>query len=155
MVDHVEQHTFTGTPDQWWDQAEPITEEEAADRHLGTWYILAESRDGVPTDSYRISRPTQASNEARKAALRRRIDFGSRRPEDTAKNLRALVRVHVEQPAWIVADLVIANASSDDGTRVPWRRARSGRWTQVFGGITISEQTLRELNPVPASITEG
>ncbi len=132
-----------------------VTEEEAADRHIGTWYILAEQRDGVLTDSYRISRPTAGSNEARKAALRRRIDRAEIRAEDTAPFLRVLVRVHVEQPAWIEADLVMADVKIGSTERTPWRRNRSGRWTQVFGGLTVSEQTLRELHPVPASITEG
>lgn len=155
MADHIELHTFTGTPDQWWEQAEPITEEEAADRHVGTWYILAESRDGVLTDTYRISRATRASNEARKAALRRDIERGDRRAEDTAKNLRALIRVHVEQPAWTHADIVMADVEASGAERIPWRRNSNGRWTQIFGGKTVSEQTMALLNPVQASITEG
>lgn len=155
MADHIEQPLLSGTPDQWWEQAEPVTEEEAADRYLGTWYILAEQRDGILTDSYRISRATKGSNEARKGALARRIDRGEVRAEDTAPFLRALIRVHVEQPAWADADLVMADAEVGSSERTPWRRNRSGRWTQVFGGKTVSEQTLRELHPVQAAITEG
>lgn len=155
MADHIELHTFTGTPDQWWEQAEPITEEEAADRHVGTWYILAESRDGVLTDTYRISRATKASSEARKATLRRDIERGERRAEDTARNLRALIRVHIEQPMWATADLVIADVQDHSSERTPWRRNANGRWTQIFGGKTVSEQTMSLLHPVQASITEG
>jgi hypothetical protein len=41
--------TFTGTPDQWWEKAEPLTEAEAAERRVGDWYIAQEGT------GYRIS----------------------------------------------------------------------------------------------------
>jgi hypothetical protein len=155
MADHIEDRTFTGTPDEWWEQAEPVTEAEAAEREYGSWYIVAEMRGGTATDTYRISRTTKGSNEQRKNALRLAIARGDVRAEDTSKRVRALIRVHVEPPAWLESDLVMADREPGSSKRTPYRRNTSGRWTQVFGGKTLSEQSMQELNPAPASITEG
>lgn len=145
---------FFGTPDQWWEQAEPITEEEAAERHLGTWYIVAEMRDGAFTGAYRIARPTIASNRTRKEALERRFFPQPPRLDDIAQNVRALIRVPVERSAWMDADLVIANVAVDSTERVPWRR-KGDRWVEVFNGSrSVSEQGMQQLNPTPAKISE-
>lgn len=145
---------FTGTPDQWWEQAEPITEAEAAERVLGTWYILAETRAGEHTGSYRISLPTLASNLPRKDALERRIHLDGANPDDISPNVRALIRVSIERPDWMEADLVIADAELGSSERVPWRQ-KNAKWMQVFNPTkSAGERRMAELNPIIAAISE-
>lgn len=145
---------FHGTPDQWWEQAEPITEEEAAERMLGTWYIVAETRSGDQTGSYHVGLPTHASNIPRRDALARRVAAGDVRLHDIAPHVRALVRSSIERPEWLDADLVIADAAVGSADRVPWRR-KNARWLQVFDATrTASERTMVQLNPTLATISE-
>ncbi|WP_311245343.1 MULTISPECIES: hypothetical protein [unclassified Microbacterium] len=145
---------FHGTPDQWWEQAEVITYAEAADRTLGSWYIMQDTNRGEPTGAFRVAQPSPHSNHTRKDELNRLAHLGQRDPQAVAPHVRALIRVPAARDDWMDADLVIADAAVGSDERVAWRRAK-GQWRQVFaGGKSISERRMAELNPIIANISE-
>jgi hypothetical protein len=156
-VADLEEPTFRGTPDDWWRTATHITEAEAADRQLGGWYISADKRGPNQGKSYRVASPTHSSNETRKAALRRQVAAGNLRESDLSPSVRRLIEARVETPAWLSADLVMANREVDSQERVLWRRiSDSGRWQMVFDGrVMVAERTMLQLHPAIAQVTEG
>lgn len=155
MTSQTPQPAFFGTPEQWWEQAEPITEDEAANRHLGTWYISADTNRGEPTGSFRLAQPTLASNATRVDALNRRMYLNETTPDSIAPNVRALLRVPVEREPWMDGDLVVADSAKGSTERVAWRRTKAGQWRQVFeANKSAGERAMAELNPVVATINE-
>lgn len=156
MVD-LEEPTFRGTPDDWWRTATQITEAEAADRQLGGWYISADRRGLNQGKSFRITSPTHASNENRKAAMRRLLARGAVRESDMSPSVRRLIEARVETPAWLSADLVMADRDIESPERVLWRRiSDAGRWQMVFDGrVMVVERTMLQLHPAIAQVTEG
>lgn len=148
------EQTLTGTPNDWWDQAERITEAEAAERVLGTWYITSETRPSGAS-SYRVSTPTLASNEPRKAALRDAIAYGKKRESDMSAKVRVLMRVPIERPAWMDVDFLIADIEIGSTERSLWRKTNAGNWQLVLDGrVRVGEKTMLQLNPAIANITE-
>lgn len=141
--------TFTGTPDQWWEKAEPITEAEAADRRLGDWYI------GREASSYRVSTSTLSTNESRKIVLRQRIARGETTAESISAKIRKLIHIEVEPPEWLSAELVIADDLELGSTkRVAWRKANY-RWQLLSDArVAVNEHSMALLNPKIAVITE-
>lgn len=151
----AQSQTFTGTPDDWWREAVPVTEQEAAERLLGSWYIVADTRNGEMTGSYRVSQTTRAANEGRASALRTKLRRVPTAADQTAPFVRRLIFIPITVPDWMNADLVIADSSAGSSERVPWRRV-STKWLQVFDAQrSASDATMADLNPVIASITEG
>jgi hypothetical protein len=145
---------FTGTPNDWWDQAERITELQAAERELGAWYIAEETRSSGAS-TYRISTPTLASNEPRKAALRQQIDWGAKSESSISTKVRLLMRVPIEMPAWMSADFLIADIEIGSEERNLWRKTNAGNWQLVLDGrVRVGEKTMLQLHPAIASITE-
>ncbi|MCY1718575.1 hypothetical protein OVA26_16685 [Microbacterium sp. SL62] len=144
---------LTGTPDQWWENAEPITEEEVADRVLGTWYITAETRNREHTGAFRIALPTAAGNHQRRDQLQRRAYENGFRPTDISPNVRALMRIAVAREPWMDAAFVFAT-DPDTNERVLWR-PKNGRWVLVSNASrSCSEAAMADLRPVIAVITE-
>lgn len=153
MTAKTPQHAYLGTPDQWWEQAEPILESEAAERHLGSWYIMRETNRGEPTGSFRVAVPTMQNNASRLDELNRLVHRGEKHRDDLAENVRALIRVPQERPEWMDADLIIADSEVGSSERVAWRHAK-GQWRQVFDPKkSAGERRMVDLNPVVADIT--
>mgnify|MGYP001165981307 CR=1 FL=1 len=147
------QPVFTGTPEQWWEQAEPVMESEAAERLLGSWYIVAESRKGGHTGSYRVARPTRAGNDQRLASLRHEVARGRKTETQTSDTVRRLIYVPQSEPEWATAQIVIADAREGSDERVAWRKSPK-YWLQVFDArASVSDATMARLNPVVATIT--
>lgn len=153
MTNDTEQ-TLTGTPNDWWEHAEQITEAEDAERVLGTWYITNETRPGNASN-YRISTPTLASNEPRKKRLQDAIAFGQLRPTDLSPKVRVLMRVPIVKPAWMEADFLIADLAVGSDERSLWSKTKAGNWQLVLDGrVRVGEKTMLQLHPAIASITE-
>jgi hypothetical protein len=139
---------IAGTPDQWWERAEQITEAEAADRDLGSWYI------GRENSGYRISTSTVSANESRKGVLRTYVDQGSLSADAISPKVRKLIRVDVEPPEWLHAPLLIADLEVGADQRVAWRRTKH-RWQLLTDPrIAVNELTMTQLNPRIAEIVE-
>jgi len=132
-------------------------ERKAADRQLGGWYISADRRGLNQGKSFRITSPTHASNENRKAAMRRLLARGAVRESDMSPSVRRLIEARVETPAWLSADLVMADRDVESQERVLWRRiSDAGRWQMVFDGrVMVVERTMLQLHPAIAQVTEG
>ncbi|ROR76058.1 hypothetical protein SAMN06295974_3794 [Plantibacter flavus] len=153
MTDSTEAPVFVGTPDDWWQQAQTITEAEAAERVIGNWYITNEQRSANQAASYRVSIGNGASNGTRKAALRRAIEQGViASQERISPHVRRLIQAQVETPPWLDADLVVANSHIGSSERLLWRKSTNG-WQRVFDGrITVSLHTMLQLEPVAAEV---
>lgn len=144
-----EQPTFTGTPDDWWEQAEEIMESEASNRELGNWYITQIRTAGDTRPGYRLSTPSKPPNTDNL--------IKARGPQDTVSlRVRLLVRGVAEVPAWMTSIMVVADTVvGDEITRLPWMRKKSGRWQSLYDGrLNINDHAMAELNPNPATISE-
>jgi hypothetical protein len=154
MTETNNEPVFTGTPDQWWVAATPITEEEAAERILGDWYIGNETTTSKLYGNYRVSTPTLTSNNARKSALQRRIDNGATQADSIAHTVRKLIHIEIEPPEWLNAGLLIADLEIGSAMRGPWRKT-AYKWQLLADArIAVNERTMSQLNPRIAVITE-
>ena len=141
---------FFGTPNDWWDNAENITEWEARNRTFGSWYISIQRTAGASNPMYRIMTPSRYPDT--KQMKRDREVLGDRMSE----RVRLLMRTEVEEPAWMTAEIVIADTFVD-GTRgrKAWVRRNSGRWVLVSDArLQMNDFQMAERNPQPARITE-
>lgn len=156
MTANTDTPTFVGTPDDWWHQATPITEAEAADRVIGNWYISNEQRSPSQVSAYRVATPNVSSNPTRRAALRRAIERGEIQGEESiSPTVRRLIQTNLVAPDWLESPLLLADHDIDSDERVLWRRTNSG-WQMVFDGrVSVTLRKMLQLRPVAATITEA
>lgn len=140
----TDQPSFTGTPDDWWEQAERITAAEAEERTMGSWYITQVRTAGDTKPGYRLSTPSRPANQDRKA----------NKSQHESTRVRRLMSSPV--PAWIGSLMVFADTAGEEAMhRLPWVRKNSGRWQCLADARpTINDHAMAELNPSPAIITE-
>lgn len=144
-----EQPVFTGTPDDWWEQAEEIMESEAANRTLGSWYITQIRTAGNTRPGYRLSTPSKPANTDNL--------IKARGPHDSVSlRVRRLITGEADTPSWVTSLMVVADTVVGDETqRLPWIRKNNGRWQSLYDGrININDHAMAELNPNSATITE-
>lgn len=143
-----DQPVFHGTPDDWWENAERISTSEAAERDLGSWYISKYKTAGGPT-AYRIAQPSRVPN----LAARRKIEEGYHANTES-EAVRCLIRVTEAIPEWMTATYVLAEKPDGGAEKFPWVRKKNGRWTLIAdGSVTLTDRTMAELNPKPATFT--
>jgi len=140
---------FRGTPDEWWEAAEEITQSHAAERDFGDWYITKVRNSAGAAPAFRLATPTKPPNEIRRANL------AAMYPVDPISDtVRRLIRVETPVAAWMASEYVLADLEEGCAERAPWRRLNSGRWQRITDGrVSINDHTMRELNPVPATFT--
>lgn len=143
-----DQPVFQGTPEDWWEAAEEITESHAAERTFGDWYITRIHNSAGATPAFRIATPSRPPNEARRFSLANNgLDL-------IASNVRRLIRTETPVAAWMTSEFVLADLDEGSGDRGPWRRMNNGRWQRITDGrITVNDRTMRELNPKPATFS--
>ena len=135
-----------GTPDDWWEQAEPITHAEAEERTLGDWYITKVATAGDTKPNYRLSTPSRPPSQHKKDRPRHNNGLSDR--------VRCLIRTHQPLPAWQTAHYVLADLERGSERRVPWARKKTGRWHCLEDGRrTINDNVMAELHPEPATFT--
>jgi hypothetical protein len=140
---------FRGTPEDWWEAAEEITESHAAERTFGDWYITKLRITGSATPAFRIATPSKPPSEARRIAY-----INSRPTDEIATNVRRLIRTETPVAAWLTSDFVMADMDEGSADRCPWIRKNNGRWQRLTDGrITVNDHTMSELNPHPATIS--
>lgn len=145
---------FEGFPDDWWRDATPITELEAADRLVGSWYITNMSPTVEHAKAYRIAVASSASNVPRISKLKSLVASGRVAEADIAPGVRRLIKVDLDRPNWMDHDLVFADAELGSEERVLYRHHKA-RWQRVFDPrVSISERTMLQLNPAPAAVSE-
>jgi len=145
------QPTFTGTPDDWWENAEPITHAEAQERNMGDWYIArvtSRTWDGSESRArYTISTPSKLPNREKADAA-----YGS---QGIAERVRRLIHMPEEVPAWKLAEMVTAEVPGKGPERHPWMRNANGRWRLLSDArINVNDASMAELNPRPAVVVE-
>ena len=138
---------FRGTPDDWWEQATPIMESEAANRNLGDWYITQVRTAGNTKPGYRVSTPSKPYNTDQ---LLKAIG-----PHDRVSDrVRLLIRTETPAAPWMTSQFVLADLEEGSADRVPWRRNNAGRWQCITDGrISVNDHTMRDLNPKPATFS--
>lgn len=139
-----------GTPDDWWEAAQPIMESEAAERNLGAWYITKVRTAGDTKPNYRLSTPSKPPNMDKRLKLATSPHF-----ERESIRVRCLIPAAPEaEPAWVTAQYVIADVP-DQADRQLWVRRKSGKWGLVLNGNKqVNDHTMAELNPAPARVVE-
>lgn len=138
---------FLGTPDDWWEQATPIMESEAANRNLGDWYITQVRTAGDTKPGYRVSTPSKPFNTDKLLKAMHSHDKVSAR-------VRLLIRTQTPIPEWMSSEFVLADLEVGSADRGPWRRLNSGRWQRITDGrISVNDHTMRDLNPKPATFS--
>jgi hypothetical protein len=143
----TDQPVFRGTPDDWWEQAAPILESEAANRVLGDWYITQVRTAGNTKPGYRLSTPSKPFNlDQLKKAMG---------PHDKVSDrVRVLIRTRTRIPEWMGSEFVLANMEEGSTERAPWRRNNNGRWQRLKAGmISVNDHTMSNLNPKPATFS--
>lgn len=159
--------SLSGTPDEWYENAQVLTPAEDIERSIGSWYITPTSGG-----NFILSRVTEGSRRTRRANLRSAALAAARdearvpteaqiteqierildRSEEPAARL--LLDVAEPRPAWMDADIVTAHRSEDDPTRVAWLR-RQVSWRLLSNqSFVVSDTTMARLDPRPAEITE-
>lgn len=145
---------FEGTPEDWWNSARRVSRAEADNRKLGNWYIVRQRTAGKTLHSYRLMTPSRPP-QTDKMLKSLKDGSGARYSE----NVRLLIQGSETVPAWMNAEMVIADFDRDtaEGLKIdrqPWVR-KNGRWHAVFDGRrSINDHTMAELNPVPAAVQE-
>lgn len=138
---------FRGTPEDWWEAAEEITESHAAERCFGDWYITQVRNSTGATPAFRVATPSRPPNEARRIAL-----INSRPTDEIAPFVRRLIHTETPVAAWMTADYVLADMEEGSIDRSPWRRQNNGRWQRLTDGrISVNDHTMSGLNPKPAT----
>jgi hypothetical protein len=138
---------FTGTPDDWWENAERISHAEAEERNLGDWYIVKMNTAGQTKPNYRLSTPSKPPNMDKRSKPRYNNGESDR--------VRCLIRGSEPMPAWMTSPFVMAERPDGGAERVPWVRKNSGRWQLLQDGrVNINDHAMAELNPKPAFIAE-
>ena len=152
------QPTFTGTPDDWWENAERITIEESMQKQMGNWYITkmkpyssgwhpSPEDEAKDSGAYRIATPTKPPAVAKIPEHQR---------QDEAEWCRLLIRGENKMPAWVGAMYVMADVPGSEGQKGAWVRNNSGRWKLISDNrITVNDRTMENLNPVPAIFTQA
>lgn len=141
------QPLFRGTPDDWWEQAAPIMESEAANRNLGDWYIIQVRTAGNTKPGYRVSTPSKPYNSDQL--------LKAMGPHDKVSDrVRLLIRTKAPIPPWMTSEFVLADLEAGSTRRGPWRRKNNGRWQQINDArISVNDHTMSELNPKPATFS--
>lgn len=144
-TDQADLPVFRGTPDDWWDQATPITEAEAQNRNSGDWYITRVRTAGETKPGYRLTSPSKRYNSDQLLkAINANLGMSER--------VRRLIHYDTPVEPWIGSDFVMADLTADRPDRGPWRRMTNGRWQRLTGPmITVNDHQMSELNPVPAT----
>jgi hypothetical protein len=140
---------FSGTPDDWWEAAEEITQSHAAERDFGDWYITKVRNSAGAAPAFRLSTPSKPPNEVRRSNLAKMY------PVDAISDtVRRLIRVETPVEAWMTSEYVLADLEEGSADRGPWRRMNSGRWQRITDGrISVNDHTMRELNPKSATFS--
>jgi len=139
---------FTGTPDDWWDNATPIPVSEAEERTLGNWYITKVRTAGDTKPTYRLSTPSRPPNREKRSKL---AEWDGDRTSD---RVRLLISSAVPEPAWRKATYVLADLEQGSDRRVAWVRKATGRWHCLEDGRrTINDHAMELLHPLPAAFT--
>ena len=148
-TDQADMPVFRGTPDEWWETAEEITQSHAAERDFGDWYITKVRNSAGAAPAFRLATPIKPPNEVRRASL------AAMYPVDPISDtVRRLIRVQTPVAAWVTSEFVLADVENGNTDRVPWRRLSNGRWQRIADArIQINDHSMRELNPVPATFT--
>lgn len=140
---------FRGTPEDWWDAAEEITESHAAERTYGDWYISKVRGSAGVAPAFRVATPGKPANENRRRQLEARVH------DPISATVRRLIRVEVPVEPWLESEFVMADREEGSGERSPWRRKNSGRWQCLQDlRITVNDRQMAELNPRPATFSE-
>jgi hypothetical protein len=141
------QPVFLGTPDDWWEQATPIMESEAANRNLGDWYIAQVRTAGDTKPGYRVSTPSKPFNSDQL--------LKAMGPHDKVSDrVRLLIRMETRIPEWMTSEFVLADMKEGSTDRAPWRRNNNGKWQRLKAGmISVNDHTMSNLNPKPATFS--
>lgn len=139
--------TFKGSPVDWFDNAERITNREANDKQMGVWYIRKVKNAGgtAAGNTYNISTPTY-----QKPPTPQRWD-----DDYESEWVRVLYRTKTQGPAWSSAKFLFAEVPGGGAEKELWIRNKNGRWRMVEDGrVTVSDASMQELNPTIANIVE-
>lgn len=140
---------FHGTPEDWWNQAEEITESHAAEKNLGDWYITWLRGTAGTSPAFRVATPSRPPNEAKRRAMAQKYNG-----DPISKNVRRLIKAPVSTPAWMTSEFVLADVRQGSAERGPWHRKPSGKWQLVTDGrVSVYDQTMTLLNPAPATFS--
>lgn len=144
--------SFAGTPDDWWNQAEQVTNAEAAERGLANWYISRHKSTG----GYLLHQAKPSSNRMRKAKFDRDVAAGKVDPYQIDPKIRRLISIPEDRPEWLDAPLVLADSDTDPqhSQRIAFTR-KGVYWVRLDDQrIRIPDELMAERNPAPAQITE-
>lgn len=138
---------FRGTPEDWWEAAEEITESHAAEKNLGDWYITWLRGTKGPTPAFRVATPSRPPNMAKRNAIAKGY-----KGDPISENVRRLIKASMKTPAWMLSEFVMADVSEGSGERGPWHRKPNGKWQLVRDGrIHVYDVAMSKLNPTPAT----
>lgn len=141
------QPVFRGTPEDWWNGAEEITESHAAEPNLGDWYIRWLRNSAGTKPSFRVSTPSRPPNEVKRRAMATAL-----KGDPISQNVRRLIKTEEPTPAWMTSEFVMADVSEGGAERGPWHRKPSGKWHLVRDGrVSVLDRAMAKLNPVPAT----
>jgi hypothetical protein len=142
---------FRGTPDEWWEAAEEITQSHAAERDFGDWYITKVRNFAGAAPAFRIATPSKPPNEVRRSNLAKMYPV-----DEISDTVRRLIHVETPVAAWMTSEYVLADLKEGSAERGPWRRMNSGRWQRITDArISVNDHTMSELNPLPATFTSA
>lgn len=140
---------FRGTPEDWWNAAEEITESHAAEKNLGDWYISWIRGTNGPTPAFRVATPSRPPNMAKRNTMAR-----AAKGDPISQTMRRLIKASTPTPAWMLSEFVIADVSEGSKERGPWHRKPNGKWQLIRDGrIHVYDVAMAKLNPKPASFS--
>lgn len=149
VTEGTEQPVFRGTPEDWWNDAEEITESHAAEQNLGDWYIRWLRNSAGPTPAFRVATPSRPPNEAKRSAMAR-----AAKGDPISENVRRLIKASKQTPAWMLSEFVMADVSEGSADRGPWHRKPNGKWQLVRDGrIHVYDLAMAKLHPQPAEFS--
>lgn len=150
----IDSPNYTGTPEDWFEQATELTRLQAANRREDCWYI------SITSGGYMLHRASEKSNPARLAALDKVIQ---RRGLDTDAfyreidpEIRLLVSVNATPPAWIEEELLMADTAPGSNERALWASTpKRLYWRRITDGrLRVTTVEMAELNPSPVIVRE-
>lgn len=150
----VDSPDYTGTPDDWFEQATEITLLQAAERIDESWYILRSN------NGYMLHRASASSNPSRRSVLDKEIEKQGADPQEyyaqIEPDIRLFMSVTATPPPWVNEDVVMARTAPDTQTRVLWSaNPLNTHWRQVADGRhRVSNVEMAALDPKPVVVRE-
>jgi hypothetical protein len=138
--------TFKGTPRDWFENAERITNYQADNKEMGVWYIrkVRNSAGADAGNSFNVNTPSTPRQPTVP-------QYGS---DYECEHTRILYRSKSSGPAWTKAKWILAEIPGGGAEKELWTRNKNGRWRLVEDGrITVTDSKMYDLNPTPAQFS--